>query len=1021
MPSFLKATSGPFTLASYRRTLEKIQETGAVMTLSVSSGVDERVFFFTRGAILFLATGSSGGHLLERKIIARGLIPKEKLTELRSTPGRERPILQEALREERLIDDATVQGLVNEVIEEQLLEVALWDNEVGIFDVIPGNPPARLYDKNAPAVRLSIGLRAMLASVIPKVGEIPDKILRPLGGSLRSRLKPLGSPKDSTGDATADAVLQHVPAGGRTALQVLASAQRAGIPAYRSAMTLVSLVSQRRISVEASSSSKEEQAEAADTIEKGLDVFVNRLIARQHLAGLYEKLDDKERAGDQLRAISGEYVERDRLDDAVGSLQKALELGPKDLAAREGLVKVLTLAKRPSDGAHEAMNLGHMLLEFGLAGRAKNAFGMAAKLMPGSLEVLWKLASLSETLNDRDEAIRRYEEIAEISRKANDKSGIVSAKQRILALDPTNKRAIKEVRKLSGYQSALYMRLGVVAVAVVAAAVIAGTSYYELTSSQIWKVKRDEAWKLFDAGDVEKARATAEGFARTFVGSRAARQASALAGNLDLQDRLRAALDGLHEAKVARALEDSGQIPDALTHWKTAAEIDRDADRKGAAATSVARLEAVVSGAEKARALAQKAALDRNYQKAHETLADALEQFPWLARNANVKLWCLIDSIPPGLNLNVDGRELASNTPATVERAVVPGRVVVVGTKGERASVELPAIPPWPFVVSLPHPTGWTAPSVLASAPPLLEDSRIVVAGRDRAVTSLARETGALVWRRPLGVFCDMSVTPVLVAGTLVVRTTEGTVVALDDAKGTERWRVPVARPPEDTPTSARPVATAGGLVVLREGPRGLVALKASDGSVAWRNSKIAEDLVGGLACAGDLVLVARGQKVAAHDSRKGGAQVWESSFSSPVVAGPLMGPRGAVFVPLKTSVGRIDVAGASLSDPKSVRDPITSIEVDESHVVVGTSTGEVIVLDSHGEISYRKVTKRSLPVTWLRVGSGLVLASDGGTLVVFDSRLNEQWRDQTNTSPAAVDAGRIYQVGPRGLAAINR
>src|SRR6185295_3183889 len=81
VPTVMKPQSGPFSLRLYQRTLERIQETGAVLTLSVSSGMDERIFFFTRGAILFLATGTSGGHLLERKILARGLLPKEKLLE----------------------------------------------------------------------------------------------------------------------------------------------------------------------------------------------------------------------------------------------------------------------------------------------------------------------------------------------------------------------------------------------------------------------------------------------------------------------------------------------------------------------------------------------------------------------------------------------------------------------------------------------------------------------------------------------------------------------------------------------------------------------------------------------------------------------------------------------------------------------------------------------------------------------------------------------------------------------------
>jgi outer membrane protein assembly factor BamB/tetratricopeptide (TPR) repeat protein len=1018
VPSFLRAHSGPFTLSLYRRILERIQETGAVLTLSVSSGVDERVFFFTRGAILFLATGSSGGHLLERKIIARGLVPAEKLQSLRSVPGKERPILQEVLREERLVEDAQVQGLVNELIEEQLLEVALWDNEVAVYDIIPGNPPPRLYDKNAPSIRLSFGLRALLAALIPKVAEIPEKILKPLGGSLKQRVKLTGSATEPTGDPVQDALLKHVAAQGRPALQILAAAQRAGIPSYRGAIALGALVEKRRAQVEgARELTPEEQAQVAATIENSLDNFVNRLIARQHLATIYEKLDDRERAGDHLREIATEYVERDRIDDALDSLQKALGLAPKDIAAREGLVKALTLAKRPTDASKEAMNLGQMLLELALPGRAKNAFTLAAKLVPRSLEILWKLASLSESLGDKDEAIRRYEEIAEVARIANDKVGVVSAKQRILVLDPKNKVALKAVRKLSGYASALFLRIGVAGAAVVASAVVASTSFYELSATRALRATRDQAWVAFDAGKVEGARSLAKTFAREWPHSRASLEVDGLLSQLDREDRLSWTLDVTREERTARALEDDGRAPEAVSHWQAAVDACHDPERRSSLGASLARCQAILGDAASSRARASALRDQGDPLRARDLLVAAAAQFPWLGKSGTFYVPCRIESVPSGLHVSVDGRALESTTPVTVDRALAPGRVVVTGEHGETASRDLPATPPWPVVLGLPRPSLWQRPEVTAvAAPVVLADGRLVVAGRDRAVTVLQRETGAVVWRHSLGLFGDVSAAPALVDRLIVARTSDGTVVALDAARGAERWRAAVARAPDDA--AARPVATPAG-VAVREGSRNLVLLRTSNGGVAWR-VKLAEDLIGPPLAVNDVVVLAHGRTLVALDAKKGSV-AWETQLPAPAVLGPALGPRGTIYVPLAGQLARASIAGGLIEEEDAVRDPLTAIEADEQHVVLGTAAGEVMTLDTRGKVARRARVSPEHAVTWVYVTTGLVLASNGSELVALDQRLAERWRDLTTVGAASADPTHVFLVGPRGLAACPR
>ncbi len=1013
--SFMRASSGPFTLPFYKRLLEKIQETGSVLTLSVSSGIDERVFFFTRGAILFLATGTSGGHLLERKILAKGLLPKEKLAELRSIPGRERPILQEALRESRLLEDAKIQGLVEECIEEQLLELALWDNELGVYDIIPGNPPTRIYDKRAPSIRLSIGLRAMLAKVIPKVADIPDKILRPLGGSLKARIKPVGSPKDSTGDPVQDAVLQQIPAMGRSGLQIVAGAQKAGTPAYAAAIALGALVAKKRIQVELGRDlTREEQTQVAVEIEGGMESFVNRLIARQHLAKIYEKLDDKEKAGDHLREISNEYIERDRIDDAVDTLQKALGLVPNDLAAREGLVKVLTLAKRPGDAAKEAMDLGQMLLELKLPGRAKNAFSLAAKLLPRSLEVLWKLASLSETLGDKEEAIRRYEEIAELARQADDKAGVVSAKQRILSLDPKNKVALKTVRSLSGFQAAVALRAVTAGTALVVAAVLIGSSLYELEAAEAWHQTSFDAWSAFDRGQDDAARTLVGAFEASWRHSSAARHVGPFLDRLEHEAHLRSGLAAAAEARSAQALEAQGKLAEAVTHWQAALDVEREPDRKAVAQAAIARCQAALADVADARRRARELVEKGDGLRARDLLAGAIERNPWLAIAHDTTVPCRIETVPSNLKVSVDGHELPGQTPKEIERPAVAGELVVFGDHGERVIRELPALPPWPFVVALPRPALWVRPELQAAQAPALGDGTLVTAGRDRAVSVVKRATGELVWRRSLGVFGDVDATPVIAGRLVLARSVDGAVHALDLASGAERW---TAHPRPGPSTRSRPVACAAGIAVL-EGARTVVLLRASDGAVRWRQV-MPDDVVGDPVVALNNVVVAHGRALRALETTKG-ATAWEVTLPAPLVLGPALGPRSTLYAALKGQLVRVDFAGMLLGEAEPIRDPITALEADEQHIVVGTAPGEVLTLDSRGKLDYRRFVATH-PVTWVLGAAGLVLASDGSALYALDPKLGELWRDVSNGSPAAADSARVYLVGSRGLAAVER
>src|SRR5688572_4810521 len=94
--AFSRPETGVFSAGLYRRVLEQVSQ-GCVITLTVSSGEDERIFFFTRGAILFLALGTGGGEVLARKLRAQNTIPRERLGELVSDARATGTLLQDRI------------------------------------------------------------------------------------------------------------------------------------------------------------------------------------------------------------------------------------------------------------------------------------------------------------------------------------------------------------------------------------------------------------------------------------------------------------------------------------------------------------------------------------------------------------------------------------------------------------------------------------------------------------------------------------------------------------------------------------------------------------------------------------------------------------------------------------------------------------------------------------------------------------------------------------------------------------
>jgi outer membrane protein assembly factor BamB/tetratricopeptide (TPR) repeat protein len=1016
--SFERPQTGAFTLAFYRRVLEQVIE-GKVFTLTVSTGDDERVFFFTRGAILFLAVGTTGGEVLARKILARGLLEKARVDELVKRANSGTPLLQDILREDMILDPKAVASLVEETIEDHLLEVALWDGALALYDLVPGNPPSRLYDPKVPAVRLSVGSKPLLERVLGKVqGEVPQ-VMTSLGGSLRHRIEL------APGAPASEAIAKELAAGSRPISQVIQGAQLAGVPPWKTASELSHLLADKEARLErVSAPSKKDELAQAVRIEDAFEEFVNALLARAHMAAIYERADENEKAAEQYRGIADEHLKRGAVNDGLAALRDVLRLVPTDLGARELIVKVLRGANRLPEAAEEAVGLARALLDQNLPGRARQAFELAIRLVPGSTNVLWMLAKLLELLGEKEEAAKRYEQLAEAAHAANDRDGEVAAYQQVLALAPSHERARAVLRRLGGHAAAIRRRWAAAIGAFLLFLLVVAYGSYEIFAVQAFFKARDQAKAALEEGDFRVASSALLEFQRSWTFSRLRRAASSLLDAIDEEEKVVREDRSRDAERRARDLEAKNQLPKAVAEWRAALDDSLDPARRQDLSADLTRCSIRLAAVEKELERARDLVRQGLSQQAAELVERTLPQAPWLLEATDFQIPTLVDSIPKEAHLTVDGKPVDKPTPCVVERPLTPVLLRLEGRNREPLEEKLEGLAPWPLVLVLPRKPVWRAKDAVASSAPLLYHDLVVVAGLDRTASAYTRDAGTLRWRTSLGIFGETSAPPVATAGgVLVTRARSGTVTALTPA-GSVLWSREVAPPGFDPLDSdpGRPVAAGKG-VLVREGARSLVLLAEEGGAPVW--SKRAEsDLVGAPSAAGGLVFAAGERGVSAWNVDSG-EPAWSVALKPAPVLGPVPGPKGLLHVVQDGGgIARVSPEGALVSIVKDAFEGAVSapLAADDKNVFVPTAQGELVALDDKGKPAFRAYTDKQRPVGWARVTTYAVLYGDQALLYVLERDGKESWRHPVKEgAPATADDRQIFQGSVDGLSAYDR
>ncbi|HLK46470.1 MAG TPA: PQQ-binding-like beta-propeller repeat protein, partial [Acidimicrobiales bacterium] len=347
-----------------------------------------------------------------------------------------------------------------------------------------------------------------------------------------------------------------------------------------------------------------------------------------------------------------------------------------------------------------------------------------------------------------------------------------------------------------------------------------------------------------------------------------------------------------------------------------------------------ARCEKQVRAAKDALIEASRLRSDNKGREAHDAVLRALDDYPWIAKTAGLQIPFLVESAPTGAQVTVDGRPADGTTPVTVDLPLAPATLTVMAQNREHVSMPASPLSAWSMLVRLPRQRTWSVPEAPGSSAPALAEGLVVATCDDRSAVAVDRDSGAVRWRTPLGIFDDSDLPPVVVSGTVFVRTNQGTVIGLELASGKELWRREVRPPPLDVsdPAAGRPVAAPEGAVV-RDGPQGLVLLGASDGAVRWTASAKGPITGAPLALAKN-VLAVSGRTVFAFKVATG-APAFSAALPLQAVLGPVAGPRGTAVVALESgALAWIDDSGTVLGTDKVLPAGISAVDGGAAIVV---------------------------------------------------------------------------------------
>lgn len=381
-----KRITGVFDAAAAARTLELLLDKSLHGSIVVSDGFTDVSFFFTRGGLRVMALGRTLPSLATR-LIAQGkldpsMAPKaEQARKLKDGATAEKREERDILVEVLGLAPSVVDEAAREVIGDVFLDCLFWENPQ--FEAITGEPePEVLQRRDLSAVTLSLGVKDFVAQLQARIRSVSD--VRRTVATMQVVVEPLTKGREASqaprvGDgplaANRTRLLKKVVA--EPGLRAADLGRKLVLGELEMATHLHELTTQGMVKLDRQPLGKDEELKRLRAMEENLDQALSQLVRRLRVAQEAVQAGDNDRAGKHMARAGGILLKDGREDEAVKTLQSAVQLAPENLEGREGYVQSLWATNRAAEAVGESEELGRRYLALNLPARAKRVLERA--------------------------------------------------------------------------------------------------------------------------------------------------------------------------------------------------------------------------------------------------------------------------------------------------------------------------------------------------------------------------------------------------------------------------------------------------------------------------------------------------------------------------------------------------------------------------------------------------------------------------------------------------------------------
>ncbi len=469
--------------------------------------------YFKDGVVHHFSPGRDSLSYLPAVLRKRAGVTDEEIEKAVKKRGRSQKALAQFLVKAGALDDEKAKGALQFFGEEQIYD--LFAGESAAFEFVEGPPPAERFDADQLAYELALDTNKVLFEAARRQDEwklIRRKILSldevfSVSEERRAAIK-------EAGDRSATDIAKLLD-GSRTVREVIDTSAHGAFAVCRTIVSFLEQGHAKPVAVDelkrlAETAKRRGDLEAvARFCRRALEQERNRSDIRELLAEALEKAGDREKAATEWKLLAQSAIEGRDVERGIGAYRRAIACLPRDVSARESLVRLLQQSKGPDAAVPDGRDLALTYRELGLLEKARDTYRRLMEMAPADPEMPQLLAEAHVEMGDVAGGTKVLFETAHTRAEAGNTAGALGLLKVLLRVAPEHTegkslaKAI-ETGDLAKRKGRAARRRRIVIGTVLVLVLGAYGAYHELAMVEAMETE-EEALRQFVAGDREGA------------------------------------------------------------------------------------------------------------------------------------------------------------------------------------------------------------------------------------------------------------------------------------------------------------------------------------------------------------------------------------------------------------------------------------------------------------------------------------------------------------------------------------